>query len=115
MKRDYIRKLYEQGKIESRHLLAAAKFEKLVYSGYASRSLNLDRVQGTPHYSPNLSGLRLGKLPSHESKILTLVIIKELPLVDIGVIMGAKSRMTSYRRGLEELISCLETAYDVLC
>ena len=113
MKIDYIRKLRKEKKLLDHHVMAAAKFEKLVHSGYAGQTLNLDRVDSSPRYEPNLSGLELGKLSSQASKVLTLVIIQDKSLVSIGFMVGAKSKRSAFRRGLTELRDRLDEAYNI--
>lgn len=115
MKIDYIRKLRSEKKLLDHHVQAAAIFEKLVYSGYSSESLKLERVDGTPKYEPNLAGLKLGKLSPETSKILSLVIIHDKSLINIGYMAGAKSRRTAFRWGLDVLKYHLDQAYNVLC
>lgn len=114
MKRDYIRRLRDQGKLEEYHVLAAAKYESLVYSGYSSRSLKLERVDCRAPGSPNLSGIPLSRLPRDVSKILFLVIIEEYSLVRLGEVLGARSQASAYRKGLEELTRSLDEANAIL-
>lgn len=112
---DYIRKLRQEKKLLDHHVEAAAKFEKLVYSGYGGdSSQNLERVDGTPQNNPPLAGLRLGKLSAETSRVLALVIVYDKTLVHIGFMLGAKSRRSAYRWGLDALKYHLDEAYNIL-
>lgn len=111
---DYIRKLHRKGHLLGCHVQAAAKFEKLVYSGYSSQSLKLERVD-CDSYQVNLSGLILGRLSSDVSATLMSVIIYENSLISIGLGLGASTRTGAYRLGLKELYRSLDIAYNRLC
>ena len=114
--RDYMRRLYNSGRLEEKHVIAAAKYVSLVYSGYGSKSVNLDRVDGTklPQH-PHLASIPLSKLPRYNSRVLYLALIEERSLIHIGGLLGETSNTTSYRRGFKELVDSLEIAYNVLC
>lgn len=111
---DYIRKLHRKGRLLQCHVQAAAKFEKLVYSGYSSRSLKLERIDCNSH-QVNLSGLVLSKLPPDVSATLMSVIIHENSLISLGIGLGASTRTGAYRLGLKELYRSLDIAHSLLC
>lgn len=114
-KLDYIRKLRQEKKLLDHHVEAAAKFEKLIYSGYGKDSTqNLIRVDGTPMNNPPLAGLRLGKLSMETSKVLAMVILYDKSLISVGYMLGAKGRMTAFRWGLEALRYHLDEAHNIL-
>lgn len=104
------------GELQDHHVRAAARFHKLVLSGYSSKSLKLERVDGTPKnlFNHNMAGVHLAKLSAFSSQVLTKVIIHEQSLVQLGFDTGAKSRTTAYRHGLKALYSSLEEASAVL-
>jgi len=114
-KLDYIRRLYNQGKLSESQVLAAAKYHKLVYSGYSSRSLKLEHVDCQAKYHPNLSAVPLSRLKQEVSQVLMMVIIHEKTLIELGFYMGETSKTRAWYCGLEELKRCLDVAYGVLC
>lgn len=112
--RDYIWGLYKKGKLLEHHVEAAARYVKLVYSGYASEVMKIERVDCQAKYQPNLSGMILAKVPENISKTLNFVIIREKSVADLGFVMGAKSYARAYHQGLEALKEALDEAANIL-
>lgn len=112
--RDYIWGLYKKGKLLEHHVEAAARYVKLVYSGYASEALKIERVDCQAKYQPNMAGMALAKLPESISKTLNFVLIREKSVADLGFVMGAKSYARAYHLGLDTLKEALDGAANVL-
>lgn len=112
--RDYIWGLYKKGKLLEHHVEAAARYTKLVYSGYASEALKIERVDCQAKYEPNLAGIILSKLPESISKTLNFVIIREKTVAELGFVMGSKSYTRAYHTGLEALKQALDEAANIL-
>ena len=113
--RGWLARLRQQGKLDDHHVEAAAKFSSLIYNGYGTKSIAPDRVYiKQAKYHANLTGLRLGKLHGDHYIILTMALVHERNLFEIGFHLGARSRTSAYRAGLTAITAALDHAARVL-
>jgi len=110
---DWLVRLRKQGKLTQDQLHAAAKFERLVYSGFPNKSPSPDRggtCSRPQSFLPSLAGLRLRRLPRQTMETLMRVLIYGESIMAIGYEKGALSRTSAHRYGLRELQLALNTA-----